>query len=292
VHGFGLGESRVLRATEAAEIGVAFPSQDRLDLLSRAPATSLLSTASYVNFKEVHDVDVDIIIPALNEEHRISRTIIETCEMLAQAAFTARIIVVDNGSVDSTAEAVDAACSADVRVDVIGCSRRGKGAAVRAGVLYSSAKYIAYCDADLSTPPGSIIHAYEMLAGGWDAVIGSRRVDGAEYAIAQPFLRRAGSKVFSLAASRMVGGITDTQCGFKAFRADAAKSVFEDLITHGFAFDVEVIARLQQADYAIAELPISWSDTHGSSFRPLNDGVQAFRDLVSARRIMRVVKQS
>jgi dolichyl-phosphate beta-glucosyltransferase len=233
--------------------------------------------------------DFDLVIPALNEEHRIGQTIIDTCRQLEGETFSARLIVVDNGSVDATAEAVDAARRAHVPVEVIGCRRRGKGAAVRAGIRYAHSRHIAYFDADLSTPPSAIAEAYTLLESGWDAVVGSRRCAGAEYAVAQPWVRRVGSKVFSLAATGMASGITDTQCGFKAFRADVAKRVFDKMITDGFAFDVEVIARVQRAGYQVTELPVRWQDHDGSSFRPINDGLRAFRELVTARQALRAV---
>jgi glycosyltransferase involved in cell wall biosynthesis len=231
-------------------------------------------------------VALDLVIPALNEEQRIGTTVAAICRLAQSLGWSMRLLIVDNGSVDATAEAIDRARSSDVPVSVIGCRTRGKGAAVRCGVLRSSAPYVAYVDADLSTPPVAIGHGVDLLALGWDVVIGSRRCAGASYSVVQPPLRRMGGVAFRALSRRVVPSISDTQCGFKAFRSDVAHKVFRETVVDGFAFDVEVLARARRHRARMIELPIDWSDQAGSTFRPRADGIESFRELASVRRAL------
>jgi glycosyltransferase involved in cell wall biosynthesis len=237
----------------------------------------------------LHDrtkVSLDLVIPALNEEQRIGTTVAAICRHAQAHEWSIRLLVVDNGSVDATAEAIDRARSTDIPISVIGCRTRGKGAAVRCGVLHSSAPYVAYVDADLSTPPVAIGHGVDLLSLGWDLVIGSRRCAGASYSVVQPPLRRMGGAAFRALTRRVVPSISDTQCGFKAFRADVAKKLFRESVVDGFAFDVEILARARRHQTRMIELPIDWSDQSGSTFRPRADGIESFRDLASVRRAL------
>lgn len=222
--------------------------------------------------------DFDLVVPALNEERRIGRTVSALCAHLGAAPWRSRILVVDNGSVDATSAVVDQH-GHTVEVDVIGCRTRGKGAAVRAGMVRSSAPWVGYCDADLATPPEAIDRGIELLELGHQVVVGSRRTLGADYLVRQPFHRRAGSRAFHAFTARLTGPISDSQCGFKLFDGDIARALFSTLRTHGYAFDVEVVAKARHRNLDIVELPVAWSDQQGSTFRPLADGVRAFRDL-------------
>jgi dolichyl-phosphate beta-glucosyltransferase len=230
--------------------------------------------------------DLDIVIPVLNEEMRIGKTIAEICRHLHDATFTRRLLIVDNGSVDATAEVIDATDLAGAQVELISCGQRGKGAAVRAGILHSTARLVGYCDADLSTPPSAINAGLALIADGWQAVIGSRRCEGSSYEVPQSLVRRAGSLVFNRAAASLVGSLRDTQCGFKLLDGDVARRVFRDVQLAGFAFDVELIARLIRANVSLVELPIQWTDDQDSTFSLVTDGAKAFRDLYLVRKVL------
>ncbi len=230
---------------------------------------------------------LDLVIPAFNEELRIGRTIDALGELIVAEGLPVRLVVVDNGSVDGTAAVVDARSGQGVELELISCNRRGKGAAVRAGILHSSAPFVGYCDADLPVPAESLCWAVDLLNSGWEAVIGSRRCSGASYSVTQPLSRRLGSTAFRLASADLRGPIRDTQCGFKFFSRPLAQRLVRDLTVQGFAFDVELLARARHQTGRLIELPISWSDQPGSSFRAAVDGIRAFHELHVARRNIR-----
>jgi hypothetical protein len=228
--------------------------------------------------------ELDLVIPALNEEARIGETLAALTQHAVDTGLSVRILVVDNGSVDATADVAAMAGHPDVAVELLSCRTRGKGAAVRAGVLRADAPYVGYCDADLSTPASALGSGLDLLHSGWQVVIGSRRCTGAAYTVPQSALRRLGSFAFRRLAADLSGPITDTQCGFKLFHTDVAKSLFSPIRLTGFAFDVEILARARRAGYRMIELPIRWTDHPDSSFRPLIDGINSFRELREARR--------
>ena len=229
-------------------------------------------------------VELDLVIPVFNEERRIGATLAAIHEEMADSDVSLNILVVDNGCVDATAEVVAGAQSSHMPVEIISCRTRGKGAAVRAGILRSRAPFVGYCDADLSTPPSALHLGADLLRSGWEVVIGSRRCTGASYDVPQGTIRRLGSFVFRTMASRLSGPITDTQCGFKLFKTSVAKELFTVSTLNGFAFDVEVLAQARLRNHRMIELPIQWSDDPESSFRPVVDGVKSFRELREARR--------
>jgi dolichyl-phosphate beta-glucosyltransferase len=229
---------------------------------------------------------LDLVVPVLNEELRIGATIAAIHEATAGAPFGLELIVVDNGCVDTTTEIVDPDRWA-IPIKLVSCRTRGKGAAVRAGIRHSTAPFVGYCDADLSTPPSAIRSGVDLLSAGWEVVIGSRRCAGASYVVPQTTLRRLGSFAFRTMASDVCGSISDTQCGFKLFRSDVAKMLFEPATLDGFAFDVEILARARRASSRMIELPIQWSDQDHSSFRPVADGLRSFQELRHLQRAFR-----
>ncbi len=230
--------------------------------------------------------ELDLVIPAFNEERRIGATLAAISQEATEHDLSLNLLVVDNGCVDATAEVVAAARQSNVPVEIISCSTRGKGAAVRAGIQASTAPFVGYCDADLSTPPSAVRSGVDLLRSGFEVVIGSRRCTGAGYSVPQGTMRRMGSFMFRTMASKLSGPITDTQCGFKLFHSEVAKDLFSSSSLTGFAFDVEVLAQARTRDLRMIELPIQWSDSPESSFRPLVDGVKSFRELREVRRAM------
>lgn len=229
-----------------------------------------------------HAVDLEIVVPAYNEERRIGATLAAIRGYLARQPYSSAVVVVDNGSVDRTADAVaELQGPAVVPVHLMNCARRGKGAAVRRGVLSSTANRVGFCDADLATPIETLREAWPLLEEGAPIVIGSRRRPGARYVHNQPLPRRLGGWGFRLMAGLLVPEISDTQCGFKLFQRSVARELFTASREDGFAFDVELLAIAQSAGLPILEVPVNWSDQPGSSFRALRDGFSSAFALVS-----------
>jgi dolichyl-phosphate beta-glucosyltransferase len=229
--------------------------------------------------------DVDVVIPAYNESTRLPETLRESVRFLAGMPWRSRVLVVDNGSVDGTAGAA-AAIAAEVdtgrvAVDVIGCSRPGKGAAVRRGILAGRAPLVGFFDADLATPLETLPAAISALRGGAAAAIASRHVPGARFVEAQPLTRRLGGHVFRTLSGALVAGVADTQCGFKFFQRPAVTAALVRTRTTGFAFDVELLHRIQCDGGEVVELPVAWTDRAGSTFHPVRDGIASYRAVLS-----------
>ena len=230
--------------------------------------------------------DVDVVIPAYNESTRLPETLRETVRFLSGMPWRSRVLVVDNGSVDGTAGAAAEIAAelggADrVAVDVIGCSRPGKGAAVRRGILAGRAPLVGFFDADLATPLDTLPDAIAALRGGAAAAIASRHVPGARFVETQPLTRRLGGHVFRTLSGALVSGVADTQCGFKFFQRPVVTAALVRTRTTGFAFDVELLHRIQRDGGEVVELPVAWTDRAGSTFHPVRDGIASYRAVLA-----------
>lgn len=233
--------------------------------------------------------DVELIVPALNEQDRILDTLEALVDELLPLPLAAHVRVIDNGSCDRTPDLVDRLSRAQHRVVVTveGCSRRGKGAAVARGMVTSQARIVGFCDADLATPAAALLEAIRLLEMGHPIVIGSRRVDGASYVDDQPLVRRIGGFGFRALTRSLAGDIRDTQCGFKFFQGDVARELFTDLELGGFAFDVEILSRARQRGIPVHEMPVEWSDRSGSTLRPVGHGFEIMREVWRLRQTSR-----
>ncbi|MEJ2885879.1 glycosyltransferase [Actinomycetospora aeridis] len=223
--------------------------------------------------------DLEIVIPAYNEAERLPRTLEATAAFLARQPWDVRIVVVDNGSVDDTAEVARrvAARWADVvEIDVIGCSTKGKGAAVARGLSTSTSRFVGFMDADLSTPVETLTAAMYHLQTGAGAVIASRHAPGAAFAEPQPLGRRVGGAAFRALSRSLVPGVRDSQCGFKFFSRELVARALEECRVTNFAFDVELLRRVRQAGGDIVEVPVTWTDDARSTFHPVRDGIPSF----------------
>ena len=230
--------------------------------------------------------DLSIIIPAYNEEHRIEPTLVTVDTFLARMHVSYEIVVVDDGSTDDTTGLVErlAECMTALRC-ISTRPNRGKGHAVRVGMLAARGKVRLLCDADGSIPPYEIpTLVARVMAGEVDIAIGSRYVDGSRTERRQPFYRRWWSRLANQVVQRtLVGGIRDTQCGFKAFTAEAADAIFGLARIDGWAFDLEVLALARRMGYSVAEIGVVWSDDPRSRISPLRDAWNVFRELLIIR---------
>lgn len=230
-------------------------------------------------------VDVEIIIPAYNEAGRLPRTLRETVAYLVDQPWHSRVVVVDNGSIDETAAIARSAVRPTGTVDiaVIGCSRPGKGNAVRRGLLTSGSPLVGFFDADLATPVETLAETVRLLDSGATAVIASRHAPGARFVRPQPLARRLGGAAFRALTRTMVPGVHDTQCGFKFFRRREVQLAVTRCRTTGFAFDVELLAQIERDGGSIVELPVAWTNHAGSTFHPVRDGISSFGAVLSLR---------
>jgi dolichyl-phosphate beta-glucosyltransferase len=228
-----------------------------------------------------------VIIPAFNAADRLPLTLSRTVKFLGAQPRRSRVVVVDNGSVDDTAAVVwrfaDGLDGA-VPVEVVGCARPGKGAAVRRGLLSSTSRFVGFFDADLATPVETLTAAMGHLRLGAAAVVGSRHVAGASFVRPQPLGRRAGGAVFWVLARGLVRGVHDTQCGFKFFDREAAMRALVQCQATGFAFDVELLQRVQRDSGSIVEVPVAGTDDARSTFHPVRDGLASFGAVLRMQR--------
>ncbi len=222
---------------------------------------------------------LSVVIPAYNEENRLGPTIIRIKEYLAAQNYTSEILVVDNASQDKTIEVAKAG-----GVAVMEEPRRGKGAAVRTGMLAARGEYILFSDADLSTPIEEVEKLLDTIRAGYDVAIASRALPESKLVKRQPWYRemvgRLGNVLVRLMAVR---GIADTQCGFKLFPRAVARRIFPAQRLTGAAFDVEVLFIAQHAGLKIAELPVTWIDSPDTRFSRVRDSLDALKDLFRIR---------
>lgn len=228
------------------------------------------------------DLRLSVVIPAYDEADRIAATVATVRAALAGVEGGVEIVVVDDGSSDGTAE-VAAGAGAD---QVVALPRnRGKGAAVRAGVLAARGRTVAFTDADLAYAPGQIVGLLERVESGWDVVVGSRRHDQTTTLVRARRLREIGGRVINFFTHAVVlGAYRDTQCGLKAFRADAARAIFERSRIDGFAFDIEVFVVAERNGMSITEVPVQVVNSDRSTVKVVRDATRLVADLLRVRR--------
>ncbi len=229
--------------------------------------------------------DLSVVIPAYNEERRIAKSLDEIVEFLGRRDGGCELIVVDDGSVDRTAQLVRSHAAFGDPLSLIELpANRGKGAAIREGVLASRGRLVLFSDADLSTPLGELAKLEAASAEGIEIAVASRACRGAELRERQPFYRVLMGKIFNkmvqLLATR---GIADTQCGFKLFDGDIARRLFTLSKIDGFGFDVEILFLARKAGFSISEIPVVWINDPHSTVHPVRDSLLTFLDLVRIR---------
>jgi dolichyl-phosphate beta-glucosyltransferase len=226
---------------------------------------------------------LSVVIPAFNEERRLPITLETLQKYLSRQTFPSDIWVVDNGSTDRTAELVEGYTRRFASIHLVRIAARGKGVAVRTGMLRCNGEYRFQCDADLSMPVEELNRFLPPILQDADVAIGSREAKGARR-IGEPAFRHFTGRVFSLAVKLLVmRGFEDTQCGFKCFRAEIAQDLFSRQRFNGWSFDAEVLFLARKRGYRIREVPIPWYFHSDSRIRMVNDSLSMFADLVRIR---------
>jgi dolichyl-phosphate beta-glucosyltransferase len=230
--------------------------------------------------------ELSVVVPAYNEARRIGRTLPHLAAYVTARCAGAEVIVVDDGSADGTAAVVEDVVAALPVPGLVRLVRlrvnRGKGYAVRRGVLVSRGELVLTTDADLATPIEDLDRLQAAIAAGADVAVGSRAVARARILVHQPRYREWMGRAFNvLVRAAILPGIYDTQCGFKLFRGFLARSLFAAARVDGFAYDVEVLGLARAAGLVVVEVPVRWSHVEDSRVRPGRDALVMLRDLLA-----------
>jgi dolichyl-phosphate beta-glucosyltransferase len=234
----------------------------------------------------IPSVALSLIVPAYNEEQRLLPTLERLHAHLSAQPLSYEILVVDDGSKDKTCEVARAAMTTIPNLLLLRQSpNRGKGAAVRLGMLAARGQIRVMWDADSSMPPTELPRLMEpIFERGAQIAIGSRYAAGAR-TVKQPFYRVVWSRLCNKVIQRsLVPRVLDTQCGFKAFTAEAARNLFASATIDGWAFDLEILALARRRDFAIEEVGVEWKDDGRSRVNPLIDMWKVISEALTIRR--------
>lgn len=226
-----------------------------------------------------------IVIPAYNESKRIPATLEAVIRCIRERGWSAEVVVVDDGSRDSTADVVRefAAKAPEVRL-LQNPGNRGKGYSVRNGLLRAVGEIVMFTDADLSAPIEEAEGLFAAIANGADIAIGSRWLERTRQTIRQPLYRQFFGRCFN-GVTRLVMGLpfADTQCGFKAFTRSAAQTVFQLQTIDRWGFDPEILFIALKRGFRVEEVPVSWAHDERSRISYLKDGVRMLQDIAQVR---------
>lgn len=236
-------------------------------------------------------IELSIIIPALNEAAKIRHDIETAALFLAGTVKKGEIIIVDDGSMDDTADTARNTITSE-SVDLIVIkqdSNYGKGQAIKTGILRSHGEVVMFADSGTCVPYSDALPIIDRIRRGEvDVAVGSRRLKASVIHRDQPYFRRILSRLFHMAAVLIAGlprRIKDSQCGFKIYDGEKARVLFSECKSKGFLFDVEILIRAHNKGLRIQEFPIHWTCDLDSRLRPGADALGVFRELVSLRKI-------
>jgi cellulose synthase (UDP-forming) len=228
---------------------------------------------------------LSVVIPTYNEERRLPPTLERITSYLSRQSYVWEVIVSDDGSSDNTLRIAEEFKQQWPQVRTLTVARnQGKGAAVRRGMLAALGNYVVFSDADGATPISEVEKILPLLRASCDVVLGSRAMPDSSIVTKQPLSRRIMGKAFRRIVHRLaLTEVHDTQCGFKAFRAPAARHIFAQLRTERFAFDVETVLLTEALGYEMAEVGVVWADQPGGTVSPIRDAWYMFRDIYGLR---------
>ena len=228
---------------------------------------------------------LSVVVPMYNETRRMKHTLPVLAKYFRGQEYSVEFVVVDDGSSDNTAEMAREILGSGRDVNVIESRpNRGKGHALKVGMLAARGELVLFTDADLSTPPEESRKFWRWFDEGFDVVIGSRKMAGAVLEKHQPLWRESMGKVFTWLTNRIATkGISDITCGFKCFTNEAAQDLFSRSVIDDWSFDAEVLFIAQKHGLRIKEVPVHWHDERGTKVRVVRDAARALLGLVKIR---------
>lgn len=231
------------------------------------------------------ELQYSIVIPAFNEQARIGATLERVMDCVQARHWAAEVLVVNDGSRDQTAAIVSAAARQYPNLRLIeNPGNRGKGYSVRSGMLQARGAIVMFTDADLSAPIEEAELLFAAIADGADVAIGSRWLDRSRQTLRQPIYRRFFGRCFNwLTRLIMHLPLADTQCGFKAFRREAARTIFARQRIERWGFDPEILYIALRLGMRIDEVPVTWGHDERSRISYLKDGLKMLEDLLKVR---------
>jgi len=231
-----------------------------------------------------NSIELSVVVPAYNEEQRLAPSLRQALEYLARRGGTYELLVVDDGSRDGTSRVAAEFAGQGVRV-LRHDPNRGKGAAVRAGLLASRGRKVLITDADFSTPIEEVEKLERFLGDDTPVAIGSRGLADSQIRQRQPFYREMMGKTFNRLIRLFGGvrGIRDTQCGFKLVRGEEGRRIAAELKIDGFAYDVELIWLARRRGYKVAEVGVIWVNSPDSRVDPIRSSFSMLRDVLTMR---------
>jgi glycosyltransferase involved in cell wall biosynthesis len=226
---------------------------------------------------------LSIIIPAHNEESRLPRTLEQVFAFVGRQGYAAEVIVVENGSTDRTLEIARGYASRHPSLRVMQTEGRGKGLAVRLGMLAAAGEFRFMCDADLSMPIEEVNRFLPPALEDLDVAIGSREVKGARR-YDEPLHRHLGGRFINLLIRLLIlPSLQDTQCGFKCFRAAVAQDLFNHQTLDGWSFDIELLYIAYERGYKVIEVPVDWYYRSESKVSAVRDALRMINDIFRIR---------
>jgi len=235
---------------------------------------------------------LSIIIPAYNEEKKIKNDIIQAFNFLRKEKINGELIISTDGITDNTNKIVKNLQNKYKNLILLTeINKVGKGFAIKKGVSIATGKYIMFADAGYCVPFKFINDGLKLIRKGYDCVLASRIEQTSHIEQAQPLYRQIGSKIFGFTVRILMGipkVVRDTQCGFKIYKKNVAKKLFNQLKTKGFMFDIELILRAKKLNYKINTFPVSWSNDFDTKFNPISGSMKNFKELFSIKFIYRL----
>jgi glycosyltransferase involved in cell wall biosynthesis len=227
---------------------------------------------------------LSIIIPAYNEANRLPSTLEQVFAFIEQQNYQSEVIVVENGSIDNTFEVAQNFARNNIKCRAIHLEERGKGLAVREGILQATGQYRFMCDADLSMPIAEVNRFLPPALDNFDIAIASREAPGS-VRYNEPGYRHWGGRGTNLLIRLFaLHGLHDTQCGFKMFRAEIAEDIFRFQTITNWSFDIELLYIARLRGYCILEIPIPWYYNSETKLNPFRDALNMALDIFTIRR--------